>query len=104
MDETAKQVLTFLGTAGGIAFLSLIGKGIQKLFNGAVSRERVKTTSLVNRTEAAEKKTDEAQAETEVERKLRLKAEYHVALLERQVISLGGEPVKNPRDKEDANG
>jgi hypothetical protein len=100
MDETAKQILTFAGTAGGIAFLSLIGKGIAKLFSGAVARERVKTTSLVNRTEAAEQKRDEAQEETEVERKLRLKAEYHVSLLQRQVILLGDTPVKNIQDEE----
>ncbi|QFG13643.1 hypothetical protein PBI_SHEPARD_33 [Arthrobacter phage Shepard] len=100
MDETAKQVLTFLGTAGGVAFLSLIGKGVKKLWTGAASRERVRTTSLVRRTEAAEKKTDEAQAETEAERKLRLKAEYHVALLQHQVILLGAKPVKNDQDEE----
>lgn len=100
MDETWKQVLQFLGTAGGVAFLGLLGKGVKKLWSGAAFRERVRTTSLVRRTETAEKKTDEAQAETEVERKLRIKAEYHVALLERQVVSLGGEPVKNPKDQE----
>lgn len=100
MDETAKQVLTFLGTAGGVAFLTLIGKGIAKFWNGAVSRERVRTTSLVRRTEAAEKKVDESQAEAEAERKLRLKAEYHVALLQHQVILLGAKPVKNTQDEE----
>jgi len=100
MDETWKQILTFAGTAGGVAFLTLIGSGFKKIWNGAVSRERVRTTSLVRRTEAAELKMDEAQAETDVERKLRIKAEYHVALLERQVVSLGGEPVKNPKDQE----
>lgn len=100
MDETAKQILTFLGTAGGSAFLVLIGKGLTKVWTGAASRERVRTTSLVTRTETAEKKTDEAQAETEAERKLRLKAEYHVSLLQRQVILLGGNPVKNTQDQE----
>ena len=100
MDDTWKQILTFAGTAGGVAFLTLIGSGFKKIWNGAVSRERVRTTSLVRRTEAAELKMDEAQAETDVERKLRIKAEYHVALLERQVVSLGGEPVKNPKDQE----
>lgn len=107
MDETAKQVLTFLGTAGGVAFLGLIGNGIKKIWNGAVSRERVRTTSLMKRTEAAEKKQEEAEAESDkerglriTERNLRIKAEYHVALLERQVVSLGGEPVKNPKDEE----
>lgn len=100
MDENWKQVLTFLGSVGGVAFISLIGNGIKKLVTGAASRERVRTTSLVRRTEAAEKRTDEAQAESESERKLRIKAEYHVSLLERQVVSLGGEPVKNPKDQE----
>ncbi|UGL63262.1 hypothetical protein SEA_TOKKI_33 [Arthrobacter phage Tokki] len=107
MDETAKQVLTFLGTAGGIAFLTLIGKGISKIFSGAASRERVKTTSLVKRTAEAEAKADkakikqdEAEAETDAERKLRLKAEYHVALLQHQVILLGATPVKNTKDQE----
>lgn len=107
MDETWKQILQFLGTAGGVAFLGLIGKAAKKLWTGAAFRERVRTTSLVRRTEAAEKRADDAQTETETERgkvekerKLRMKAEYHVALLERQVISLGGEPVKNPRDQE----
>ncbi len=100
MDETWKQILTFAGTAGGVAFLTLIGSGFKKIWNGAVSRERVRTTSLVRRTETAEKKTDEAQTEMETERKLRLKAEFHVSLLERQVVSLGGEPIKNPKDQE----
>lgn len=98
MDETWKQVLTFLGTAGGVAFLGLIGNGLKKIYNGAVSRERVRTTSLVRRTELAEQKTDDAQEETERERKLRLKAEYHVALLQHQVILLGAKPVQNDQD------
>jgi hypothetical protein len=101
MDETAKQVLTFLGTAGGSAFLLLIGKGIAKIWTGAASRERVRTTSLMTRTETAETKKDEAEADAEAERKLRLKAEYHVALLQRQIILLGGDPVKNTLDKQE---
>lgn len=107
MDDTWKQVLQFLGTAGGVAFLGLIGKAAKKLWSGAAFRERVRTTSLVRRTEAAEKKADEAETEADNERNLRLdernlriKAEYHVALLQRQVISLGGEPVKNTKDQE----
>lgn len=100
MDETAKQILTFLGSAGGGAFLVLIGKGIAKMWTGAASRERVRTTSLVTRTETAEKKQEEAETESEKERKLRIKAEYHVALLQRQVVLLGSEPVKNIRDEE----
>lgn len=100
MDETWKQVLQFLGTAGGVAFLGLLGKGAKKLWSGAAFRERVRTTSLVRRTEAAEKKQEEAEADFEKERKLRIKAEYHVALLESQVASLGGQPVKNPKDQE----
>ena len=100
MDETAKQILTFLGTAGGSAFLVLIGKGLVKLWTGAASRERIRTTSLVTRTETAEKKQEEAENESEQERKLRIKAEYHVALLQRQVILLGGDPVKNIKDEE----
>jgi hypothetical protein len=100
MDETVKQVFTFLGTAGGAAFLVLIGNGVSKLWTGVAQRERVKTTSLVTRTETAEEKQAEAEAESEKERKLRIKAEYHVALLERQVIQLGGKPVKNDKDEE----
>ncbi|WGH21723.1 hypothetical protein SEA_INKED_34 [Arthrobacter phage Inked] len=100
MDETWKQILQFLGTAGGVAFLAMVGKGAKKIWSGAAFRERVKTTNLVRRTEAAEKKTDEAQAEMEAERKLRLKAEFHVSVLERQVVSLGGSPLKNPKDQE----
>jgi hypothetical protein len=65
---------------------------------GAAQRERVKTTSLVTRTESAEKKKDEAEAETEEEIKLRRKAEHHVALLQRQIILLGGKPVDNDYD------
>ncbi|ALY09007.1 hypothetical protein GORDON_32 [Arthrobacter phage Gordon] len=100
MDETTKQLFTFLGTAGGVAFLTMIANAVKKLYNGAASRERVKTTSLVRRTEVAEAKKDEAEAEAEVERKLRIKAEYHVALLEQQVVRLGGIPVLNPKDTE----
>lgn len=99
--EMWKQVLTFLGTAGGVAFIALIGNGVKKLWTGVATRERVKTTSLVRRTEAAEKKMDEAQEEMEQERKLRLKAEYHVARLQHQVILLGSTPVKNNLDDEE---
>lgn len=81
MDETAKQVLTFLGTAGGSAFLLLIGKGIAKLFTGAAQRERVKTTSLVRRTETAEQKRYEADIK-------RREAEEHVAILKSQIRGL----------------
>ena len=100
MDETTKQVFTFLGSVGGVAFITLIGNAIKKIWTGAASRERVRTTSLVRRTEAAEKKQEESDAEFEKERKLRIKAEYHVALLEKQVVHLGGTPVKNPKDEE----
>lgn len=98
MDETVKQVFTFLGTAGGAAFLVLIGNGISKLWTGTEQRERVKTTSLVTRTATAEKKKDDAEAETEEEIRLRRKAEHHVALLQRQIILLGGKPVSNDYD------
>jgi len=100
LDETTKQVFTFLGSVGGVAFITLIGNAIKKIWTGAASRERVRTTSLVRRTEAAEKKQEESDAEFEKERKLRIKAEYHVALLEKQVVHLGGTPVKNPKDEE----
>jgi hypothetical protein len=98
MDETVKQVFTFLGTAGGAAFLVLIGKGIAKIWTGTAQRERVKTTSLVTRTESAEKKKDDAEAETEKEIKLRRKAEHHVALLQRQIVLLGAKPTDNDYD------
>jgi hypothetical protein len=100
MDETWKQILTFAGTVGGVAFMTLIGNGVKKLWTGAASRERIRTTSLVRRTDTAEKKMEKAQDEMEAERELRLKAEYHVSLLQRQVISLGGKPVKNDHDEE----
>lgn len=98
--ETTKQVFTFLGSVGGVAFITLVGNAVKKIWTGAASRERVRTTSLVRRTEKAEKDSEGYKDEMETERNLRLKAEFHVAILERQVVSLGGTPLKNPKDEE----
>jgi hypothetical protein len=96
MDETAKTVLTFLGTTGGSAFLLLVAKAIGKWITGAAHREQVRNSSLATRAEAAEKKRDEADGERDAADIKRREAEEHVAMLKSQIRELGAVPVERP--------
>ncbi|QED11536.1 hypothetical protein PP914_gp046 [Arthrobacter phage Qui] len=107
MDETAKTLLTFAGTAGGSAFLMLLVKGIGKWLSGAAHREQVKNTSLAKQRAdaiaeriAAEKDRDEKVDKLEIERDQadakRREAEEHVSILKRQVRELGATPLERP--------
>jgi hypothetical protein len=110
MDETAKTLLTFAGTAGGSAFLMLLIKGIGKWLSGTAHREQVKNTSLAQqRTDAiaeriaAEKdrddKVDKAEKERDDADSKRREAEEHVSILKRQVRELGATPLERPDSK-----
>lgn len=96
MDETAKTLVTIVGSAGGSAFLVALLKGISKWLSGAAHREQVRNTSLAKqRTDAisdrenAEKERDEADDK-------RREAEEHVSILKRQIRELGAIPLERP--------
>ena len=101
MDSTQQFIIALLGAVGASGFIGTFGKGIYSWWTGRAGRERAKNTSYLAQAQKEIERREDAEAETEAEIKLRRKAEYHVALLERQVILLGAEPVKNPKDKEE---
>jgi hypothetical protein len=94
MDKTMEAILTFAGTAGGSAFLLYLFKGAGKWLSGAAHREQVKNTSLATQRAKAIQERDDAEAERDAADVRRREAEEHVAMLQRQVILLGAEPVE----------
>lgn len=101
MDSTQQFIIALLGAIGAGGFVGTFGKGIYTMITRRAQRERAKNTSYLAQAQKEIERREEAESETEAEIKLRRKAEFHIALLERQIILLGAEPVKNPRDKED---
>lgn len=99
MDETAKTLLTFLGTTGGSAFLLLVAKAVSKWATGAAHREQVKNTSLITRADNAETKRDEAEKERDEADIKRREAEEHVAMLKSQIRGLNATPIERPESK-----
>lgn len=94
MDETAKLIVAILGAGGGGATITLLIKGIGKWITGAAHREQVKNTSLAaQRTKAIEERDKSDKERDEADDKRR-EAEEHVAMLQRQIILLGAEPVE----------
>lgn len=94
MDKILEALLTFASTAGGGAFLLYLFKGGGKWLSGAAHREQVKNTSLAQQRTKAIAERDAAEAERDQADKKRRDAEEHVAMLQRQVILLGAEPVE----------
>jgi DNA helicase IV len=93
--ETAKLLFTALGAgSGGAALLALIN-GMFKWLSGAARREQIRNTTLAEQRKAAIKERDDAEDELEAEILKRREAEEHVAKLQRQIILMGGEPVKH---------
>lgn len=99
MDSTQQFIIALLGAVGASGFLATFGKGIISWISGRASRERAKNTSYLSQAQKEIERREDAEAETEAEIKLRRKAEHHVALLERQLIVLGVQPVKNDQDR-----
>ena len=110
--ETAKLVFTCLGAGfGGAALLALIN-GLIKWLSGAAGRERIRNTTLAEQRVQAiaerdkavadrDEKVDKAEKERDDADKLRREAEEHVAKLQRQVILMGGEPVKHGQERKE---
>ena len=104
MDSTQQFIIALLGAVGASTFLGTFGKGIFTMITRRATRERAKNTSYLAQAQREIERREAAEQETEDERKLRLQAEYHVALLQRQVILLGHEPVEYGVKKEVTNG
>lgn len=100
MDENLKLVLTLIGGGGGTAFLALMFKGIANLWTGAAQREQSRNTSLAKQRTDAISERDEANKERDAADDKRREAEEHVAILKRQIILLGAEPIKYGTEKE----
>lgn len=97
--ETAKLLFTALGAgSGGAALLALIN-GIFKMLSGTAQRERIRNTSLSQQRKDAIKERDDAADDLEKEIVRRREAEEHVAKLQRQIILMGGEPVKHGTER-----
>lgn len=99
MDSTQQFVIALLTALGAGGFVGTFGKGILSWASGRASRERSRNTSYLQQAQNEIERRENAEVETESEIKRRRKAEHHVALLERQVILLGQEPVKNDQDR-----
>ena len=92
--ETAKLLFTALGAgSGGAALLALIN-GLFKWLSGAARREQIRNTTLSEQRSKAIKEKDDAEIELEAEIIKRREAEEHVAILQRQIILMGGTPQK----------
>lgn len=100
-SETAKLLFTALGAgSGGAALLALIN-GLFKWLSGAARREQIRNTTLSEQRMKAIKEKDDAELDLEKEIVRRREAEEHVAKLQRQVILMGGEPVKHGTDRKE---
>jgi len=101
LDSTQQFIIALLGAIGASGFLATFGKGVISWWTGRASRERARNTSYLQQAMSEIERRESAEAETEVEIKLRRKAERHVALLENQIIRLGAVPVENDLDKKE---
>jgi hypothetical protein len=99
LDSTQQFVIALLTALGAGGFLGTFGKGFLSWISGRASRERARNTGYLQQAQNEIERRENAEAETEAEIKLRRKAERHIALLERQLILLGVEPVKNDQDR-----
>lgn len=87
-----EAILTFAGTAGGAAFLTLIVKGAAGWLSGAAHREQVRNTNLATQRAKAIKERDDAETERDSADERRREAEEHVSILKRQIRELGDIP------------
>lgn len=99
MDETAKTLVTILGTAGGSAFVVAIVNGLSKWLSGTAHREQVKNTSLATQRAKAIKDRDDAEKERDIADDKRREAEEHVAMLKNQLRELGETPRERPETR-----
>lgn len=101
MDENLKLLLTVIGAGGGTAFLTMMFKGIAKMVTGVAQREQARNTSLAKQRSDAITERDQANKERDVADDRRREAEEHVAMLQRQIILLGADPVKYGIEKKE---
>lgn len=104
MDSTQQFIVALLSALGASGFIATFGKGAISFVSGRAGRERARNTSLLAQTQKEIERREDAEEEAEVEIKRRRSAEHHVALLQRQLILLGVEPVKYGIEKEEVNG
>lgn len=101
MDSTQQFIIALLTALGASGFLATFGKGAISMFTRRAAKERIRNTGYLQQAQNEIERRENAEAETEAEIKLRRKAEHHVALLQRQLILLGVEPVENNQDKKE---
>jgi hypothetical protein len=96
--DKAQLLATVVGAGGGGAALLALVNGLIKWLSGASARERAKNTDLISQRTKAIEERDEAEAERDEEARKRREAEEHVAILKRQLLLAGHEPIE--RNKE----
>jgi hypothetical protein len=82
-----------LGAGGGGAVLLALVNGVMKWLSGASHREREKNTDLMSQRRTAIEDRDAAMQERDEEARQRREAEEHVAILQRQLLLAGIEPL-----------
>lgn len=97
MDK-AQLLATIVGAGGGGAALLALVNGLIKWLSGASARERAKNTDLISQRTKAIEERDKAEAELEAETKRRREAEEHVAILKRQLLLEGHEPLERKKE------
>jgi hypothetical protein len=95
LDSSQQFIIALLGALGAGGFLGTFGKGFLSWVSGRANRERARNTSYLQQAQNEIERRENAEAETEMEIKLRRHAERHVAKLQHQLIRLGYEPVEN---------
>jgi len=99
VDETARMVVTVLGTGGGTTLLIAFAKGFGKWRSGEAHREQVRNTSAEALRVKAIADREKSDKERDRADDLRREAEEHVAMLQRQIILLGATPVKRETEQ-----
>jgi len=96
--DKAQLLATVVGAGGGGAALLALVNGLIKWISGASARERDKNTDLISQRRKAIEERDEANDKLEVETQKRREAEEHVAILKRQLLLAGIDPIERVKD------
>jgi hypothetical protein len=99
MDENLKLLATIIGAGGAGTFLTMMFKGIGKLWSGAAQREQARNTSLVTQRTDAIAERIAAEKERDIADDRRREAEENIAKLERQLILEGLVPITQIESK-----
>lgn len=97
MDK-AQLLATVVGAGGGGAALLALVNGLMKWLSGASARERAKNTDLLSQRTKAIEDRDKAEADLDIETRKRREAEEHVAILKRQLLLAGLEPIERTKE------